>query len=53
MRRRNTKMDFTDARKTCGYWDEELGCDEDYPIECPYSSECKADAENPEEPEEQ
>jgi len=33
------------ARKDCGCWDEEVGCLEDYPDECPYCEECRKDAE--------
>ncbi len=31
-------------RKECGSWDEEMGCSEEYPDECPYKEECELDA---------
>lgn len=33
-----------DFRKTCGSWDEEDGCYESYPDECPLREECERDA---------
>ena len=33
-----------DARKVCGCWEEDLGCDDDYPEDCPIGSKCKEEA---------
>lgn len=37
------------ARDDCGSWDEEFGCMDGYPEECPFNSECRSDAEEKEE----
>ena len=37
------------ARETCGFWDDTTDeCSEDYSDECPFSTECKKDAEETE-----
>ena len=38
------------SREECGAWDDELGCVDDYPEECPLSTDCE-DAEEDEEDE--
>ncbi len=37
--------DLESCRKTCESWDEEGGCLDDYPDECPLRTVCKEDAE--------
>lgn len=32
------------TRKTCDSWEEDDGCMEDYPEDCPVATLCKADA---------
>lgn len=36
-------------RETCESWDEEEGCLDDYPAECPLHEACQRDAEGTEE----
>jgi len=34
-------MNLKMCREQCGAWDDELGCIDDYPDECPVADECK------------
>lgn len=36
---------LSEMRKECQYWDEEMGCLDDYPDECPLHEACKNEAE--------
>jgi len=40
---------LAEMRKECQYWDEEMGCLDDYPQECPLHEACKKEAEGADE----
>ena len=39
---------LVEMRKDCGYWDEEMGCLNDYDEECPIHGACEKEAMDPE-----
>jgi len=39
------EIDIEKIRERCGDWDEETGCDGDFPDTCPFHEECKAKEE--------
>ncbi len=41
-------LKLAEERKDCGSWDEEMGCLDDYPEDCPVHEACKKEAEDPE-----
>lgn len=43
------EVSVEDFRGTCGSWDEEMGCLDDYPGECPIHGECQKEAESTDE----
>lgn len=43
------KEQIEEARSKCPSWDDELGCEDDYPEDCPIAVECREDAEEEEE----
>jgi len=38
------KVELKKLRDECGAWDDEIGCVDDYPDECPFSTECEDEA---------
>lgn len=38
------EINLEQFRKDCGSWDEEDGCLDDYPDECPLHGECEKEA---------
>ena len=44
-------MDLKAIREDCGVWDEEYGCLDGTPNECPYHVECQKDSEKEEDDE--